>query len=436
MARSSESAAAMAQEPASLLSREERNLFTRQHQRQQQSPPDSPLDEIGHPLPPSMSPSVSSLALNHQESRATPSEMLPEVPEANDSVSRFQRTSSPPPSTRKRLLHTHSSEELAATSMDDSRRSSIAERDRPERSQEQSSKTPLTSDNEDEDDARPYRSVPRTPIRRASDEISLLVNGRRFIVKPKMFEQHPDTMLGRMFGSGRHLIQPNENGDYIIDQEISPEAFAAVLDYYRHGRIKCPPTVAVSELRDACDFFQLEFSTARVQCEDVAKFLHELSNAGARRQFQSFLQRSLVPAMARCADLGERQCHIVVLAESDTVEWDEEMPPQLGEQYAKVVHDSSLFRFLYSYENRSIAKKLLKESGLKKIKLGIEGFPTFAERTRRNANGEKVEVEYHYDQRPFIKASWEKEDSKSRHVDFQYVRTPTTTNVLSTVMTS
>ena len=45
-------------------------------------------------------------------------------------------------------------------------------------------------------------------------------------------------------------------------------------------------------------------------------------------------------------------------------------------------------------------------------------------------------VEYHYDQRPFIKASWEKEDHKSRHVDFQYVRTPTTTNVLSTVMTS
>ena len=56
-----------------------------------------------------------------------------------------------------------------------------------------------------------------------------------------------------------------------------------------------------------------------------------------------------------------------------------------------VVHDSSLFRFLYSYENRSIAKRVLKESGLKKIKLGIEGFPTFAERTRRNANGDKVE---------------------------------------------
>jgi BTB/POZ domain-containing protein 10 len=138
-----------------------------------------------------------------------------------------------------------------------------------------------------------------------------------------------------MFGSGRNLVRANENGDYVIDHEVSPEAFAAVLDYYRNGRIKCPPTVAVCELHDACDFFQLEFSTASVQCADVAKFLHELSNQGAKQQFHSFLQRSLVPAMARCADLGERQCHIVVLSENDTVEWDEEMPPQLGEQYAK-----------------------------------------------------------------------------------------------------
>eukprot|EP00045_Choanoeca_perplexa_P015504 m.196006 g.196006 ORF g.196006 m.196006 type:complete len:436 (-) comp17008_c0_seq5:1539-2846(-) len=428
------SAAAEQPATASLLSRNELNLITRQR-RQQSSPPGSPLDEVNpHPLPPSMSPSVSTLGLHQPEARTTPLDMQPPLtplPVDIDNVGSFPRTSSPPPPARKRMVRTQSNEDNPlSASREGSRRSSVSER--PAVSEH--SKTPLTSDNEDEDEQGAFWSVERAPVRRASDEISLLVNGRRFIVKPKIFECYPDTMLGRMFGSGRSLVRPNENGDYIIDHEVSPEAFAAVLDYYRHGRIKCPPTVAVSELHDACDFFQLEFSTASVQCEDVAKFLHELSNQGAKQQFHSFLQRSLVPAMARCADLGERQCHIVVLSESDTVEWDEELPPQLGEQYAKVVHDSSLFRFLYSYENRSIAKRVLKESGLKKIKLGIEGFPTFAERTRRNANGEKVEVEYHYDQRPFIKASWEKEDHKSRHVDFQYVRTPTTTNVLSTVM--
>lgn len=35
-------------------------------------------------------------------------------------------------------------------------------------------------------------------------------------------------------------------------------------------------------------------------------------------------------------------------------------------------------------------------------------------------------VEYNYEQRPFIKASWEKEDRKSRHVDFTTVRASNT----------
>ena len=131
------------------------------------------------------------------------------------------------------------------------------------------------------------------------------------------------------------MVKANENGDYVIQHEVSPEAFAAILDYYRNGRIKCPPTVAVSELHQACDFFQIEFSPASIHCEDVAKFLHELSNEGAVKQFDMFLHCSLVPAMARCAELGERHCHIVILSENDTVEWDEELPPQLGEQYAK-----------------------------------------------------------------------------------------------------
>ncbi|EDQ92852.1 uncharacterized protein MONBRDRAFT_13315 [Monosiga brevicollis MX1] len=284
------------------------------------------------------------------------------------------------------------------------------------------------------------RSVERAePKPRASGELSLVVNGRRFIVASTLFDRYPDTMLGRMFATScarNETVQPNEDGDYVIDHNVSSEAFAAILDFYRHGRIQCPPTVSVSELHAACDFFCIPFSEASVHCEDVAKFLHELSNEGARKQFEMFLRLALMPAMARCADLGERQCHVVILADSDTVEWDDDLPPQLGEQYAKVVHNSSLLRFLYHYENRTIAKRILKEKGLKKIKLGIEGFPTFAKRIRRNAAGAKVEVEYHYDLRPYVKASWEKEEQKSRHVDFQYVRTSTTTNVLSTVMTS
>lgn len=36
-------------------------------------------------------------------------------------------------------------------------------------------------------------------------------------------------------------------------------------------------------------------------------------------------------------------------------------------------------------------------------------------------------VIYNYVQRPFVRMSWEKEESKSRHVDFQCVKTKTGT---------
>ena len=39
----------------------------------------------------------------------------------------------------------------------------------------------------------------------------------------------------------------------------------------------------------------------------------------------------------RCAEIGDRKCHIVVLRNEQTVEWDEDLPPALGEQFAKGV---------------------------------------------------------------------------------------------------
>jgi hypothetical protein len=39
------------------------------------------------------------------------------------------------------------------------------------------------------------------------------------------------------------------------------------------------------------------------------------------------------------------------------------------------------------------------------------------------------EVIYNYVQRPFIHMSWEKEEAKSRHVDFQCVKSKSVTNL-------
>lgn len=77
-----------------------------------------------------------------------------------------------------------------------------------------------------------------------------------------------------------------------------------------------------------------------------------------------------------------------------------------------------MYRFFKYIENRDVAKQVMKERGLKKIRLGIEGYPTYKEKIKKRAGG-REEVIYNYVQRPFIHMSWEKEEAKSRHVDFQ-----------------
>jgi BTB/POZ domain-containing protein 10 len=51
----------------------------------------------------------------------------------------------------------------------------------------------------------------------------------------------------------------------------------------------------------------------------------------------------------------------------------------------------STFRFFRYVENREVAKHVLRERGLKKVKLGIEGHPTHKEKVKKRPGG-KAEV--------------------------------------------
>lgn len=92
------------------------------------------------------------------------------------------------------------------------------------------------------------------------------------------------------------------------------------------------------------------------------------------------------------------------------------------------VSSTAMYRFFKYIENRDVAKQVLKDRGLKKIRLGIEGYPTYKEKIKKRAGG-RPEVIYNYVQRPFIHMSWEKEEAKSRHVDFQCVKSKSVTNL-------
>ncbi|XP_023313686.1 BTB/POZ domain-containing protein 10 isoform X2 [Trichogramma pretiosum] len=256
----------------------------------------------------------------------------------------------------------------------------------------------------------------------------LIVDNTRFVVDPSLFTAHPNTMLGRMFSSGMEFAQKNERGEYEVADGMSAMVFRAVLEYYKEGVIHCPPTVTVQELREACDYLLVPFDAGTVKCQNLRGLLHELSNEGARSQFEVFLEDLILPLMVNSARRGDRECHVVVLLEEDVVDWDEEYPPQMGEEYSQTVNSTAMYRFFKYIENRDVAKQVMKERGLKKIRLGIEGYPTYKEKVKKRAGG-RAEVIYNYVQRPFIHMSWEKEEAKSRHVDFQCVKSKSVTNL-------
>ena len=60
------------------------------------------------------------------------------------------------------------------------------------------------------------------------------------------------------------------------------------------------------------------------------------------------------------------------------------------------------------------------------------GYPTHKDKVRKRP-GTRPEVVYHYVQRPFLHCSWEKEESRSRHVDFQCVKSKSITNLAEAV---
>ncbi|KFD51043.1 hypothetical protein M514_08084 [Trichuris suis] len=252
-----------------------------------------------------------------------------------------------------------------------------------------------------------------------NERLTLVVENTRFVVDSMALKCKPNTMLGRMFGSPRDykLVKPNEHGEYVVADGISPNCFRAVLEYFTRGVINCPPNVPVAELREACDYLLVPFNAETVHCADLRGLLHELSNEGAREQFNEFLNKLILPRMVEAAEHGERECHIVVLLDDEVVEWDDKHPPLVWDDVPHVVYSTQLHRFFKYIENRDVAKQQLKDRGLKKIRLGIEGYPTCKEKIRRRPGG-KAEVIYSYVQRPFIHMSWEKEEAKSRHVDF------------------
>ena len=72
----------------------------------------------------------------------------------------------------------------------------------------------------------------------------------------------------------------------------------------------CPSTLSPSKLRKTCDYLLIPFNERTVCCFNLCEFINELSDDGARTQFQFFLESILLNIMIACAHKGMRECHL------------------------------------------------------------------------------------------------------------------------------
>lgn len=76
-----------------------------------------------------------------------------------------------------------------------------------------------------------------------------------------------------MFSSGMEFVHPNDRGEFVVADGLSATVFRAILEYYRGGVIRCPPTVSVQELREACDYLLIPFGSSTIKCQNLSKYL-------------------------------------------------------------------------------------------------------------------------------------------------------------------
>ncbi|KAH9379719.1 hypothetical protein HPB48_009126 [Haemaphysalis longicornis] len=211
-----------------------------------------------------------------------------------------------------------------------------------------------------------HRRPPRRSCRCAGsdDRVTLIVDNTRFVVDPALFALQPDTMLARMFGSS-------------LENNITRPN--------ERGEYEVAEGLSATVFRAILEYYK----TGVIYC----------------------------PPSVTVPELREACDYLLIPFDAQTIKC-----------HNLIIHSTAMYRFFKYIENRDVAKQVLKERGLKKIRLGIEGYPTHKEKVKRRPGG-RAEVIYNYVQRPFLRMSWEKEEAKSRHVDFQCVKSKSVTNL-------
>lgn len=105
-----------------------------------------------------------------------------------------------------------------------------------------------------------------------SSLITLMCDNALFTIDREMLTAHPNTMLGRMFGSSIEIARANERGHFEVAAGISQSMFRDIMKFYTDGIIQCPSTISIQELHKACDFLMIPFDLTTIRCQNLCEY--------------------------------------------------------------------------------------------------------------------------------------------------------------------
>eukprot|EP00727_Mastigamoeba_balamuthi_P005839 m51a1_g1875 hypothetical protein (256) ;mRNA; r:675944-676979 len=153
------------------------------------------------------------------------------------------------------------------------------------------------------------------------ERVVLNVGGKRYEVYVSTLLKYPSSLLGAMFHPrNAHLRRPDASGEYFFDR--CGDTFAAVVNFYRTGRLLLGPNTSPEALEAEMDFWQLPSEAARcsMQLGDAIAAL-AISRAREKVRPQITALRSAVLERVRAAAL-EGQMHLTLEYAAGASEYD------------------------------------------------------------------------------------------------------------------
>lgn len=73
-----------------------------------------------------------------------------------------------------------------------------------------------------------------------------------------------------MFSSNEYTNK-NERGEYVVAEGVSANVFRCILEYYKGNVMRCPSSISVQDLREACDYLLVPFDAKTVKCQNLSE---------------------------------------------------------------------------------------------------------------------------------------------------------------------